>query len=362
MAYTTIDDPSAHFQATAYTGGGASTEVTNGGNSDLKPDFLWIKNRTAGYGHFVVDSNRNISYAQNSSNAPYLETESSAIENNNQNWMASVNTNGFTTGIAEHINNNSGSAYVAWQWKCNGGTTASNTDGDITSTVQANTDAGFSIITYTASGTTDDTIGHGLGVEPDIAIFKRRDVATGNWDVQENNGGVTGAAAFRHTLNLLDGIATNVLSSFSSTTIGLSTGGDAQKNVSGSKYVCYAFKAKQGYSRFGTYYGNASTDGAYVHLGFKPALVIVKVLSDPNYGWVMADNARGPFNENDPSVYANTAAAETTNDFNGDFLSNGFKLHGSTYPANAGGTNTFSYFAWAENPFVTSTGIPATAR
>ena len=363
MAYTTIDDPSAHFQATAYTGGGASTEVTNGGNSDLKPDFLWIKNRTAGYGHFVVDSNRNISYAQNSSNAPYLETESSAIENNNQNWMASVNTNGFTTGIAEHINNNSGSAYVAWQWKCNGGTTASNTDGDITSTVQVNSDAGFSIITYTGSGTTNETIGHGLGVEPDIAIFKRRDVATGNWDVQHNDG-VPGAitTAFRNTLNLTDGTATNVLSSFSSTTIGLSTGGDAQKNVSGSKYVCYAFKAKQGYSRFGTYYGNGSTDGAYIHLGFKPALVIFKVLSDPNHGWSMIDNKRSPSNLMNDDLFANTAGAEVTDQNKIDFLSTGFKCRGSTYPANAGGTNTFSYFAWAENPFVTSTGVPATAR
>ena len=108
MAYSDIKDPSAYFQATTYTGAGANTVVTNGGNSDLKPDFLWIKNRTASYGHFVVDSNRNISYAQNSSNAPYLETESTAAENNNQNWMASVNTNGFTTGIAEHINNKSG--------------------------------------------------------------------------------------------------------------------------------------------------------------------------------------------------------------------------------------------------------------
>ena len=108
MAYTNIDDPSAYFQATTYTGGGADTEVTNSGNSDLKPDFLWIKNRTAGYAHYVVDSSRNISYAQNSSNAPYLETDSTAAENNNQNWMASVNTDGFTTGISEHINNNSG--------------------------------------------------------------------------------------------------------------------------------------------------------------------------------------------------------------------------------------------------------------
>jgi len=153
-----------------------------------------------------------------------------------------------------------------------------------------------------------------------------------------------------------------VLSSFSSSTIGLSTGGDAQKNISGSTYVCYAFKAIPGYSAYGSYFGNGNADGQFIYLGFKPALVIIKVLSDPNYGWVMADNARGAFNQNDPSLYANSVDAETTNDFKGDFLSNGFKLRGTTYPANSGGTNSFSYFAWAESPVVTSTGVPTTAR
>ena len=146
----------------------------------------------------------------------------------------------------------------------------------------------------------------------------------------------------------------------SSTVFGVSS--DAWLNATGSTYVAYCFAEKQGYSKFGTYYGNGSTDGAFVYLGFKPALVITKVVSDPNYGWVMADNARGPFNENDPSVYANSSAAETTNDANLDFLSNGFKCRGSTYPANAGGTNTNIYMAFSENPFVTSTGVPTTAR
>ena len=153
-----------------------------------------------------------------------------------------------------------------------------------------------------------------------------------------------------------------MLSSFSSSTLGLSTGGDAQKNVSGSKYVCYAFKAIQGYSAFGSYYGNASTNGEFVYLGFKPAMVIFKVLSDPNYGWSIMDDSRSSFNEMDDNLYLNRTDAEATNANRCDFLSNGFKLRGSTYPANAGGTNTFAYFAWAENPFVTSTGIPTTAR
>ena len=353
MAYTTIDDPSAHFQVATYTGNGGTISVTNDGNSDLQPDWVWFKNRNA-YQPQLYDTNRGVHKKIMSSLANAESTDTTAL--------TAFNSDGFSTGANVGVNQNS-VGHVAWQWKANGGTTSTNTDGDINSTVQANAAAGFSIITYTASGTTNHTIGHGLGVAPDVAIFKRRDVANGNWDVQHNAGNPGAVTvAYRHTLNLTEGTATNVLSSFSSSTIGLSTGGDAQKNVSGSKYVCYAFKAIPGYSAFGSYYGNGTTNGEFVYTGFKPAFVMAKVLSDPNYGWVMADNKRGPINENEASVYANSNAAETTNDFNGDFLSNGFKLYGSSYPANSGGTNTFAYFAFAENPFVTSTGIPATAR
>ena len=359
MAYTNIDDPSAYFQVATYTGNGDSADDTNAivndGNSNLKPDLLWIKRRDYDNGHQWLDSTRGVD--------KILGSELATVETTLSGRLASFDTDGFTVQSSSGAFNQEFEPFVAWQWKANGGTTASNTDGDITSTVQANTDAGFSIITYTGSGTTNDTIGHGLGVEPDIAIFKRTSVANGNWDVQHNDG-APGAITvpFRNTLNLTDGTATNVLSSFSSSTIGLSTGGDAQKNVSGSKYVCYAFKAIPGYSAFGSYYGNSNLDGEFVYLGFKPALVIYKVLSDPNHGWSMIDSKRSPFNLMNDDIFANSANAEVTNQNKIDFLSNGFKCRGSTYPANQGGTNTFSYFAWAENPFVTSTGVPATAR
>jgi len=354
MAYTTINDPSAHFHTEIYTGTGSSRDVTNDANAgNFKPDLIWFKNRNLTQHHQMYDTNRGVTKK--------ILPSLNYVQSTDTNALTAFNTNGFTVGTNGALNANT-DGLVAWQWIANGGTTSTNTDGDINSTVQVNQDAGLSIITYTASGTTNHTIGHGLGVAPDVAIFKRLSDA-GNWDVQHNAGN-PGAVrvAYRHTLNLTDGTATNVLSSFSSSTIGLSTGGDAQKNISGSDYVCYAFKAVQGYSAFGSYYGNANADGEFVYLGFKPALVIVKVLSDPNYGWVMADNKRGPINENEASVYANSNATETTNDFNGDFLSNGFKLRGTSYPANSGGTNTFAYFAWAENPFVTSTGVPTTAR
>jgi len=361
MSYTNgLDDPSAYFQATTYTGAGADTEVTNSGNSDLKPDFLWIKNRTAGYGHFVVDSNRNISYEQNSSNAPYLETESTAVENNNQNWMQSVNTNGFTTGISEHINNNSGSEYVAWAWKANGATTASNTDGDITSTVQVNSDAGFSIVTYTGNFTATQTVGHGLGVRPDVVIIKNRDTAV-DWVVWTSK--LTSGNFLK--LNATDAQASSsriYQAGFTTSTFGI--GANNSVNKSGDDLIAYCFEEKQGYSKFGKYVGNGAIDGPFVYTGFKPAFVLIKNI-DTTQVWIMYDGARKPFNRDDnvASLYANTAGAEYTGAsyHNLDILSNGFKIRLTDTSQNGSG-NDHIYIAFAENPFTTSTGIPTTAR
>ena len=360
MAYTNIDDPSAYFQATTYTGGGANTEVTNSGNSDLKPDFLWIKNRTAAYGHFVVDSNRNISYAQNSSNAPYLETESTAVENNNQNWMASVNTNGFTTGIAEHINNNAGSAFVAWQWKANGGTTASNTDGTVTTTTQVNSDAGFSIVTWAGGGT--GTLGHGLGETPDMWIIKNRDYAV-SWAVGFSDSSILGGRSKYLQLNTTNAISTynnfwgTSDGQISSTTIGAA--GDRTINISGNDYVGYFFKAKQGYSKFGKYVGNGNANGTFVYTGFKPAFLLWKITSTTG-DWRLVDTKRG-VNGAIPRIKPNATSAEGSAGDNVDLLSNGFKFRSTAASANASGAS-YIYMAFAENPFTTSTGIPATAR
>jgi hypothetical protein len=356
MAYTNIDDPSAFFQATTYTGNGANTEVTNSGNSDLKPDFLWIKNRTAGYGHFVVDSNRNISYAQNSSNAPYLETESTAAENNNQNWMQSVNTNGFTTGISEHINNNLGSAFVAWQWKANGGTTASNTDGDITSTVQVNSDAGFSIVTYTGNFTATQTVGHGLGVRPDVVIIKNRDTAV-DWVVWTSSL----ASGNMLKLNAADaqGSSSRIYQAgFTTSTFGI--GANNSVNKSGDDLIAYCFAEKQGYSKFGSYVGNGNVNGPFVYTGFKPAWILFKKINSAGTSWMLYDNKREPNNPVDQVLYPSLLNAESAGDAT-DILSNGFKQRSTGSSQNASG-DTYIYMAFAESPFVTSTGTPTTAR
>jgi hypothetical protein len=374
MAYTTIDDPSAYFQATTYTGAGANTEVTNSGNSDLKPDFLWIKNRTAAYGHFVVDSNRNISYEQNSSNAPYLEPESTAAENNNQNWMQSVNTNGFTTGISEHINNNSGSAYVAWQWKANGGTTTSKSSGTVAGNVttpcvqQVNTDAGFSIITYTASTSyagTETHLEHGLGVGPKVLIVKRRDTAA-DWAVYHAENGASPNAGYGYLL-LNSTAATATSSTYwlntpaeSNSTL-LAFGNNASVGADGGEYVCYAFAEKQGYSKFGKYVGNGSTDGPFVYTGFKPAFVMIKNIDNSAGQWYMYDNKRDESNVMEQALQAQGSNAEITTSNKLDFVSNGIKHRGSNVTTNQSGS-THIYMAFAENPFVTSTGVPTTAR
>ena len=355
MAYTNIDDPSAYFQATTYTGAGANTEVTNSGNSDLKPDFLWIKNRTAGYGHFVVDSNRNISYEQNSSNAPYLETESTAAENSNQNWMQSVNTNGFTTGISEHINNNSGSAYVGWQWKCNGGTTSSNTDGSITSTVQANQDAGFSIVTYTTAGSTA-TIGHGLGAKPDVILLKKRNGAI-SWYVRHVSTGTSYL-----NLNLTSAAVSNPTATWTTTeptTSVYSIGTSSDFNINGGEYLAYCFAEKQGYSKFGKYVGNGSTDGSFIYTGFKPAVIILK-RTDSAKNWNIITGATIQKNVIDERFNLNLGNIQSEGDW-ADFVSNGFKLRTTNASINASG-GTYIFMAFAENPFTTSSGIPTTGR
>ena len=353
--YTTIDDPSEYFQAETYTGGGANTSVTFSGNSNLKPDWLWIKNRGADYGHFVVDSSRGISYAQNSSNAPYMEMESVNSENNNQNWMQSVNTNGFTTGISEHINSNSGSSYVAWAWKVNGGTTSSNTDGGLNSTVQVNTTAGISIMTFTTDGTTN-TVGHGLGVKPDVVIYKSRGTG-GGWLLITDK---INASMDYGYMNSADDFADIGYDANTSSVVQFN---DNNTNTQ----VAYAFKEIQGYSKFGAYYGNGqSTEGPFVYCGFKPAWVMIKNTQTDNRPWYIFDSARDPSNPNGVKINANTAGQEAT-DQAIDMYSNGFKVK----PGALGsyGTSTINhssqylfYMAFAESPFVSSEGTPTTAN
>tara|TARA_R100001244_G_scaffold131611_1_gene105132 strand:+ start:2909 stop:3967 length:1059 start_codon:yes stop_codon:yes gene_type:complete len=351
MAYTTIDDSSAHFQIALHTTSGVAT-ITNDGNSDLQPDFIWSKGRNATDAHGLFDSSRGVRQWLRSNTNDAEITVASGYD------LTAFNSDGFSTGNNQYSTICGGSNYAAWQWKANGGTRTTFTEsGDNPGGgYQANTTSGFSIVDYTGTGATG-TVTHGLGVAPKFIIIKNRGVAD-SWAVLPP-GRNDLYLVLDTTVGWADEAAFWNDTSPSSTVFTVST--DHSVNADGETYIAYCFAEVQGYSQFGTYYGNASTDGAYVHLGFKPALVIFKVVSDPNYGYSMMDNARSPFNLMDDDLYANSNAAEVTDANKVDFLSTGFKLRNSTWPANAGGTNQFVYFAWAENPFVTSTGVPVTA-
>ena len=354
MAYTNIDDPSAYFQTALHSSANAAT-ITNDGNSDLQPDLIWSKARGASHNHGLYDSTRGVTKLLSSNTDSDETTASSGFD------LTSFNTDGFSTGNNQFNTICGGTTYVGWQWKANGGTTSSNTDGDITSTVQADTTAGFSIMTYT--GTTGDvhTIGHGLGVTPDVWIVKQR---SGNsefkdWFFWHKDMAASNIIDNRMLfLNLTDALATYTgINAVTSSTIRVKSSTTAQN---GDTFVAYAFAEKQGYSKFSKYVGNGNDNGPFMYTGFKPAFVLTKGTHVSQ--WRLYDSARSPNNVNINRLFPYTSSAEATDTDAGiDMLSNGFKIRGSGGDYNASG-QAYIYMAFAENPFVTSTGIPTTAR
>ena len=366
MAYTNIDDPSAYFQTALWTGNNATgNQITNDGNSDLKPDFIWAKARTStSYtdNYFIVDSSRGRlkGLVTNDTSAETTTTgnESQQAERD----LESFDTDGFTVGIVNSTAAlNAGSASnVAWQWKANGGTTSSNTDGNITATVQASTTAGFSIVTYTGNGVqTGKTVGHGLGAVPKMIISKDRN-GTSNVPTWRCYHEAIGATKY---LQMPQTDAASTFNDWDNTTPTSSvysvggSGGYTPTNTNNINYVAYVFAEKQGFSKFGSYIGNGNTNGAFVYTGFKPAWILTKKSSTTG-NWVVYDNKRDPFNVADTVLLPNTTNADQTV-INFDFVSNGFKCRNSG-SENESGT-TYIYMAFAENPFVAN-GIPTTAR
>ena len=365
MAYTNIDDPSAYFQIALWTGGNdASRTITNDGNSDLQPDWIWAKSRTStSYtdNHFIVDSSRGRlkGLVTNDTSAETTTTgnESQQAERD----LVSFNSDGFTVGIVNSTAalNASSASNVAWQWKANGGTTSSNTDGATTSTVQANTDAGFSIVTWTGTGSAT-TLGHGLGDTPDMIIVKNRTTAV-DWAVYHKNLTDAGYVLSLNTTDAQADSGTNRWNHTDPTSSVFSVGSGQQTNQNTNNMVAYCFAEKQGYSKFGSYTGNGNANGPFVYTGFKPAFVMIK-RSDSSSNWTIWDSKRDPFNYGERTLFPNGNSAEESGNVNEkwDLLSNGFKFRSNGRNTVSGGT--YMYMAFAENPFVTSTGIPTTAR
>jgi hypothetical protein len=352
VAYTTIDDPSAYFQTALYTGNGTSTNaITNDGNSDLQPDWLWLKARSIVADHIIFDSTRGTNKRISTNTTSAEETQA---------FYSSFDSDGFTLGDSNANVNQNGTTYVTWQWKANGGTTSSNTDGSITSTVQANTTAGFSIVTYTGTGS-NATVGHGLGSAPNWLIVKSRGNAD-PWNNLVDDIGADETLEF-NTFNMGTGVWNTTRPTSTVFSIGTNNG----VNRSSGTFVAYCFAEKQGYSKFGKYVGNGdATNGPFVYTGFKPSWIMQKNISSNGNDWYMWDvkralDSQGYVNRNDKYLQANSTGVQSTG-AGFDFLSNGFR----PVSTNAGYINTsgstYIYFAFAEHPFVSSKGVPTTAR
>jgi hypothetical protein len=332
-AQTDDDFPSKQFNVVTYTGNGSTVNVTGVG---FQPDLVWIKMRSPHtYNNMMFDSNRGVYKSINS--------DRTNLEYNLTDALSSFDSDGFTYGN-EPSGNDSGDSFVAWCWRANGGTTSSNSDGSITTTLQVG--KGFSIGTYTGTGS-NATVGHGLGAVPDFTLFKRRD-ASGNWVATSQKN----MASNDHNLYLQlsnaesDG---NYFQNTAMTSSVISIGTHADINGSSNTYVMYNWINVEGFQKFGKYTGNGNADGAFIYTGFRPALIFLK-RTDSSGSWLVHDDARDTFNPVNEILLWNTNDVEFESGDRVDFLSNGFKLRNSNTGMNGSG-NTYIYGAWGSVPF-----------
>ena len=356
MAYSTINDPSAQFQTVLYTGNGGTQSITNDGNSNLQPDWIWTKERSntsTNQNHTITDSSRG--------NTKQLFINSTSADATSSAFVTSFDSDGFSLGDNANINYNS-ATYVGWQWKANGGTTSSNSDGSITSYTQANNTAGFSIVYYSGNGSNNATVGHGLSAAPQLIITKNRS-ATYNWVTWSEE--LSSTKIMVVDMDLAEFTPSGgYYSNVGSSTYQLVQGSSNLTNVNanGNDYIAYCFRSIKGYSKFGKYTGNGSSDGTFVYTGFKPAWIMTKRI-DAAGAWNIQDLKRSPFNVQDNFLQANDADPEAAAGGTGiwDALSNGFKLRQNLSSTNASG-GTFLYLAFADQSLVGTNNVIALAR
>ena len=347
MAYTTINKSTENFNTVTYTGNGLGTRAVTG--VGFQPDLVWIKGRSVAEHHNLYDAIRGATKP--------IYTNLNYAEATVANSLKSFGGDGFTISDNAYIGQNN-ATYASWNWKANGGTTVTNNDGATTSYVSHNSTSQFSIIKYTGTGS-NTNIGHGLNGTPDCFITKGYSGAT-DWHLWNNSFTVNQ----RIKINS-NGVISSNTSIFpalpDATKIYLGGGGDV--NQSGIEYICYAWKNVNGFSKFGSYKGNGSTDGAFIYTGFKPAFVIRKK-TNANGNWIMQDSKRPssqPFNEKRGEISGNTTSAETSSQYYIiDFLSNGFKCRTADSEVNGTG-GEYIYMAFASAPLVGSNNVPCTA-
>jgi hypothetical protein len=335
-----VTDGSAYFNTILYTGDGSATTRSFTGVG-FQPDFVWKKIRSSADHHWLHDAVRGATKGLNSN-----RTDSEYTSNR----LTSFDSDGFSFATSDPDTNGSGSTYVAWNWLAGNGT-ASNTDGSITSTVSANTTAGFSVVTYTGTGSAA-TVGHGLGAEPQFIAIKGR-TNVDSWGVYPGTSMGYGGQ-YRLKLNENSAIAASSVywNNTDATSSVFTVNTDAQVNGSGVDYVAYCFAEVEGFSKMGRYTGNGSADGPFVWCGFRPAFILVKEVTAAD-DWLIYDSLRDPYNVAGRVLRPDSNAAE----FDGrggsrdvDFLSNGFKFRSSNATMNGSGAG-YIFMAFAEHPF-----------
>ena len=345
MAYSAILKPSTLMNTKLYTGNGGTNAQTGVG---FQPDWVWLKQRSG-------SASSNKLYDSVRGTTKYIASNNDGAEATDSNGLTAFGTDGFTVGSSAGTNANN-ETYVGWNWKA--GTSFSNSAGangaSLASTGSVNTTSGFSIISF-AGASAVSTVAHGLGVAPKMMIFKNRSDAD-HWGVYHQSLG-SNAAMYLNLTGAVDGTLWN---NTAPTTSVFTVQNNSAVNGSGNNIIAYCFAEKQGYSKFGSYTGNGNADGTFVYTGFKPAFLITKKTNGSS-GWQIRDNKRTPAgNLTNNLLNANATSAEQTTD-GIDILSNGFKFRNTAGDNNASGRK-YAFFAYAEQPFVTSTGIPATAR
>ena len=348
MAFSPISKSSLHFNTHEYTGNAGTNNVTGVG---FQPDIVWLKGRAIDDHHTFFDAVRGATKR--------IFTNLNQQDSTQSDSLTAFGADGFTLGADGLANANNG-GFVSWNWKAGGGAGSSNTDGSInTTSTSVNTTAKISISKYTGTGS-NATVGHGLGVVPKLVIVKKLSGAD-DWKVYHVSKGAALTLVLHGT-----NAATSDTTSFNSTvptSSVFSVGTSSATNTSGQTYIAYCFGEVSGFSKFGKYQGTGSADGAFLFTGFKPGFIIFKdTEGSGNYdkGWHIYDSKRIGYNPKNYTLNTEASAGEVTTD-RVDLLSNGFKLRTTTDGFNQS-NNNYLYIAFAENPFISSKGVPTTAR